>query len=95
MVESGDLARGTTQIGDVKRPPAAVSRITKANNIAFFSQGQDWILDLKDPIAQKILGLIEKVRLKTKMYEHKGTYRMRAWLVPPNTDAGLFGRPGI
>ena len=50
---------------------------------------------MKDPIAQKILGLIEKVRLKTKMYEHKGTYRMRAWLVPPNTDAGLFGRPGI
>ena len=69
--------------------------IGKSNNIAFFSQGQDWILDLKDPVAQKILKLVETVRLKTKMYEHKGTYRMRAWLVPPGANADLFGRRGI
>ena len=95
MVESGGLARGTTQIGDVKRPLAAVSKITKANNIAFFSQGQDWIIDCKDPVAQKILELVKRATLKTKMYEHKGTYRMRAWLVPQGANAGLFGRPGM
>ena len=94
MVESGDVARGTTQVGEVRRPLAAVSKITKANNICFFSQGEDWIIDKKDPLAEQILELVQRARLKTRMYEHKGTYRMRAWLIPENADSRLCGRPG-
>ena len=94
----GLVNRGTTQIGDVRRPLAAVSKITEANNIAFFSTDEDWIIDKRDEVAQKILELVRQAKLKTKMYQHKGTYRMRAWLIPEGQkaigDNGPFGRPG-
>ena len=101
MVESGDIARGTTQIGKVRRPLAAVSKITKAGNIAFFSEDCDWLIDKRDPVAGQILELIEKVKRKTKVYQHKGTYRIRAWIVPEeeakksgDKPANPFGRQG-
>ena len=98
MTELGDINKGTTQVGEVRRPLAAVSKITKANNIAFFSEGCDWILDRKDPITDGILKLVAKVKLKTRMYQHKGTYRIRAWIIPEGDDTGraadLFGRQG-
>ena len=98
MTETGEIARGTTQIGEVKRPLAAVSRITKANNIVFFSEGEDFIIDRKDELADAILKLVRKVRRKTKLYQHKGTYRMRAWLIPDSHSsegaASPFGRQG-
>ena len=92
------MNRGTTQIGEVRRPLAAVSKITEANNIAFFSKGEDWIIDKSDELADAILKLVRQVKKKTKMYQHKGTYRMRAWLIPEGQkaigDNGPFGRPG-
>ena len=101
MTESGDIAKGTTQVGEVRRPLAAVSRITAANNIAFFCQDEDWILDRRDPAAAEIVKLIQRATMKTRMYQHKGTYRMRAWLVPEGKkkedlikNAGPFGRQG-
>ena len=93
MTESGDVAKGTTQIGDVKRPLAAVSNITKANNIAFFCDGDDWIIDRKDELAETILKLVRRVRKKTKMYQYKGTYRMRAWLMPEEQKGPSHNRP--
>ena len=98
LTEDGGMNRGTTQVGDVKRPLAAVSRITQANNIAFFSTDCDWIIDKRDPVAEKILKLVEQVKAKTRMYQHKGTYRIRAWLVPEgqkgNDKSSIhFGRP--
>ena len=69
-------------MGEVKRPLAAVSKITKAGNIAFFSEGEDWLIDKRNPAAIEILKLIQKVKKKTKVYQHKGTYRLRAWLLP-------------
>ena len=95
------MAKGTTQIGEVRRPLAAVSKITKAGQVAFFSQGEDWLLDKRDPLVQEILRLVKMVKRKTKLYEHKGTYRMRAWLLPGNDDGSKgvreenpFGRQG-
>ena len=82
MTESGTIAKGTTQVGDVRRPLAAVSKITKAGQIAFFSEGEDWLIDKRDELAKKILELVRQVKKKTKLYEHKGTYRMRAWMLP-------------
>ena len=85
MTEDGAVNKGTTQIGDVQRPLAAVSRISEAGNISFFCDangGSDYIMDLKDPVAQQILELVSKVKRKTKMYKHRGTYRMRAWVLP-------------
>ena len=80
---------------------AAVSKITKAGQVAFFSQGEDWLLDKRDPVVEEILRLVKLVKKKTKLYEHKGTYRMRAWLLPGNHSeenrAGSespFGRQG-
>ena len=86
---------------------AAVSKLTKAKEghpgqIAFFSEGEDWLIDKRDPMAEKILELVRRVRKRTKLYEHKGTYRMRAWILPAeesNNDLGKaakapFGRQG-
>ena len=105
MTESGAIKRGKTQVGDVQRPLAAVSEITKAKQIAFFCEGEDWLIDRRDPLAQKIIDLVQKAKLKQKIYQHKGTYRMRAWMIPGDeepTDASdgakrnssPFGRPG-
>ena len=87
------MNKGTTQIGEVRRPLAAVSKITKANNIAFFFDGDDWITDRRDELAEAILKLVRKVKRKTKMYQHKGTYRMRAWLIPEEADGEECKRP--
>ena len=80
---------------------AAVSKITGANNIVFFCQDEDWIVDRRDPIAAELVRLVQRAKMKTKMYLHKGTYRMRAWLVPENMTreevmkrASPFGRQG-
>ena len=96
MTEHGQVAQGDTQIGKVRRPLAAVSKITKNGNIAFFSEGSDWIISKKDPIASQILELVERAQAKTKVHEHKGTYRMRAWLIPENQKSkpAPFGRQG-
>ena len=82
MTENGKIAEGTTQVGEVRRPLAAVSKITKAGQIAFFSQGEDWLIDKRDPVALEIIKLVQKAKRKTRMYEHKGTYRIRAWMIP-------------
>ena len=82
-----------------------MSEITKANHIAFFCSGEDWLIDRSDPIAQQIVTLVQKVRKKTKVYEHKGTYRLRAWMIPGDEEpteeesnrdgpAPTFGRLG-
>ena len=98
MTESGAVSRGTTQIGEVRRPLAAVSKITKAGNLVIFSEGDDWIIDRRDEVADAILKLVKQATKKVKMYQHKGTYRMRAWLIPEGHKAignnGPFGRPG-
>ena len=88
MTEHGDVASGTTQIGAVKRPLAAVSNITKGKvkKIAFFCEDEDCIIDRRDPVAEEILRLVRSAKLKTKVHEHKGTYRMRAWLMPPKVN---------
>ena len=39
-------------------------------------------MDLQDPVAQQILDLVSKVKKKARMYKHRGTYRMRAWVIP-------------
>ena len=98
MTESGSIAQGTTQVGEVRRPLAAVSKITKADKIVCFSEGEDWIIDKKDEVAAEILALVRRAKKKTKLYEHKGTYRMRAWMLPgdkaKNGPASPFGRQG-
>ena len=52
------------------------------------------MIDRKDPLADEILALVDKVRMKTKIHEHKGTYRMRAWLMPEVAESAPFGRQG-
>ena len=99
MTENGKIAEGTTQVGEVRRPLAAVSKITKAGQIAFFSQGEDWLIDKRDPVALEIIKLVQKAKRKTRMYEHKGTYRIRAWMIPGTTNdenngPAPFGRQG-
>ena len=106
MTESGVMKKGTTQIGDVKRPLAAVSDMTAAQQIVFFCEGEDWIIDRKDPVAAQMVELARKAQRKTRMYQHKGTYRVRAWMVPGTEDesekvlpkgkaaAAPFGRQG-
>ena len=98
MTEHGQVAQAETQIGDVRRPLAAVSNMTKkCNKIAFFCEDEDWIIDKKDPLASEIIRLVRQAKIKTKVHEHKGTYRMRAWLIPPkgaNDEAAPFGRQG-
>ena len=101
MTESGTISKGLTQVGEVRRPLAAVSKITGANNIVFFCQDEDWIVDRRDPIAAELVRLVQRAKMKTKMYLHTGTYRMRAWLVPENMTreevmkrASPFGRQG-
>ena len=47
-----------------------------------FCEDDDWAIDRKEPLFNQILDLVRKAKLKTKIHEHKGTYRMRAWLIP-------------
>ena len=98
MSESGAINQGTTQIGDVRRPLAAVSKITAAKNLVFFSEEENWIIDSRDELAKQIVELVRRAKRKTKMYQHKGTYRMRAWLIPEKQGVsggkGPFGGPG-
>ena len=75
------------------------SKITEAGNIAFFAEGENWLIDQRDELAAAILELVRKAKKKTKVHKHKGTYRMRAWLLPeegttkrPNSRP--FGRQG-
>ena len=56
MTEHGGISKGTARIGKVTAPLAAVSKITKASNIAFCSEGCGWIIDRKDELADQILG---------------------------------------
>ena len=97
MTDTGAISSGTIQVGDVQRPLAAVSKISEAGNMTFSSEGEDWIIDRKDPIAQEIIRLVQKATMKTKVHEHKGTYRMRAWLIPESgadEPTNPFGRQG-
>ena len=92
MNEDGEIKKGRTQVGDVKRPLAAVSELTNNNQIGFFCKGEDWIIDRSDPVAAQIIQLVRQARRKTRMYEHRGTYRMRAWLIPEGAKEAPFGR---
>ena len=97
MTEHGDIARGTTQIGKVRRPLAAVSNMSKrGKKIVLFCEDNDWAIDRRDPLADQIMDLVSKVKMKTKIHEHKGTYRMRAWLIPKDAKTkeptAPFGR---
>ena len=40
------------------------------------------MIDRRDPVADEMVKLAQKTQQKTKMYQHKGTYRVRAWMVP-------------
>ena len=94
MGESGSLHKGLTQVGEVRRPLAAVSRLTEdQRNIVFFCEGEDWIIPRSDPITQKIIELVRKAQGKTKMHMHKGTYRIRAWMVPEKVSTKGQSRP--
>merc|ERR1712079_629609 len=99
MTEGGVIKKGTTQIGEVKRPLAAVSDMTKANQIVFFCEGEDWIIDRRDPLAEELIKIVQRVRRRTRMYEHKGTYRVRAWMIPGEdseddaANSKVSGRP--
>ena len=99
MTEAGQVARGNTQVGEVKRPLAAVSKITEAGNIAFFADGENWLINQKDELAEEILELVRRAKKKTMIHKHKGTYRMRAWLIPEGgttekNSRRPFGRQG-
>ena len=61
---------------------AAVSDMTAAKQIVFFCEGEDWVIDRKDPVAAQMVELAKRAQQKTKMYQHKGTYRVRAWMMP-------------
>ena len=78
--------------------------MAKANQIVFFCEGEDWIVDRRDPLAKELISIVQRVRQKTRMYEHKGTYRVRAWMIPgeeskdeaagPKGAGRPFGRQG-
>ena len=82
MTETGTIKQNRTQVGEVRRPLQAVSELSKANQITFFCQDEDWIIDRRDPVADQLVALVRKAKAKTRMYEHRGTYRMRAWMIP-------------
>ena len=99
MVESGAIKKCKTQVGEVRRPLAAVSQLTKdQKNTVFFCEGEDWIIPRSDPRTDEIIRLVKQIADKTKMHAHKGTYRMRAWMIPEKVSAkslSTFGRQGI
>ena len=79
--------------------PSQPSRVyqKRGRKSVFFCEGHDWIIDRRDPVAQELIRLVQEAKLKTKMHEHKGTYRMRAWLIPENAaeePTNPFGRQG-
>ena len=87
---------GTTQIGEVKRPLAAVSKITAKKKLVCFHEEENCIIDPDDPVYEQIVKLMKAAVKKTKMHLHKGTYHIRAWVLPPKgkEGSGPFARPG-
>ena len=76
-----------------------ITQISEANNIVVFSEGDNWIIDRRDDLAQQIINLIRKAKKKTPIHKHKGTYRMRAWVLPEDAEIDKsssrpFGRQG-
>ena len=66
-------------------------------NIVFFCEDEDWIIPRSDPITDEIIRLVKKAKDKTQMHAHRGTYRMRAWMIPEEVPAKSFrpfGRQG-
>ena len=53
------------------------------------------VSNMKDDLADEIINLVRRAKKKTKVHKHKGTYRMRAWLVPEGkgTTGGGSSRP--
>ena len=93
MSESGTVHKAQTQVGEVRRPLAAVSQLTKdQRNIVFFCENEDWIIPRSDPLTEELIKLVQKIQKKTRMHQHKGTYRLRAWIVPEGSRP--FGRQG-
>ena len=64
----------------------------RGKKIVLFCEDADWAIDPRDPLASQIMDLVRKVKMKTKIHEHKGTYRMRAWLMPEKAHNAPFGR---
>ena len=91
MTEHGSIASGKTQVGEVRRPLAAVSKITAAGNIALFADGDDCIMNRSDPVVEEILALVRKAKKKTKVHQYKGTYPMRAWMIPEDSENNQMG----
>ena len=51
----------------------AVSKITKAGNIVFFSEGEDWLIDKRDELAEQILDLVRRVK---RLFAHQKTKKL-------------------
>ena len=52
-------------------------------------------MNQRDELVKEIIDLARWAKKKTKVHKHKGTYRMRAWLVPEGkgTTGGGSSRP--
>ena len=82
MNEAGVIETKKTQVGEVRRPLAAVSEYSKDRKVCFFCEEENWIINRDDPLAEKLLKIVRRIKKKVMMHEHKGTYRVRAWLLP-------------
>ena len=58
-----------------------------------FCEGEGWIIDKRDPVAEEMVRLAKEAKQKTGMYQHKGTYRVRAWMVPGECASGKQTAP--
>ena len=67
--------------------------MTAANQIVFFCDGEDWVIDRRDPVAAEMVRLAQRAQQKTKMYQQKGTYRVRAWMVPGGEEEEKKSQP--
>ena len=82
MDENGNIEKRKTQIGEVRRPLAAVCEYSRDFKICFFCEDENWIIDRNDELASELVRIVQKIKKKQKMHEHKGTYRVRSWLLP-------------
>ena len=92
MLESGLVGKACVQeSSSVRKPILAVVDVEDQGNFVIFPFKGSLIAPLKDPIVQKIIGLMSQIKNSFKVHRVKGTYKILARIVPE--EEAVFSRP--
>ena len=84
------MGRVNFAAADVRKPLLAVSAVNGKGCPVWFDGPESFIVPKGAAQLPEIRNLIQQIKAKIKLYQHKGTYVMKAWHKP----SGPFHGPG-